>query len=385
MLSVTEAQEAILQTTQGLGPESVSLDSCPGRTLAETIRADRDYPAFDNSAVDGYAFRLSDGLEAVLCGSIVAGAGLPAPLPPKSAARILTGAPLPPGADTVAMQEDCVVEPDRVTLPELPLGKNVRRTGEDFRAGDIVLQPGTKISPSIVSLLATIGAIKPICSRRPRVALFTTGDELYPPDMVPPPGGLRDSNLPLLQALCADQCVVTAGRLPDDLELTRLALQRVDADVVITSGGVSVGDRDFVRQAAEIDAEVLFWRVAIRPGKPLLVADFGKKRLFGLPGNPASTLVTFHLFVRPALLKLAGRNDVLPLRIPVLAGADYAGTNRRTDYVRVALVEQGGSLTAIPVGLQGSHGQISMARANALLEVPETGLIQGAPAKAILT
>lgn len=381
MLTVVEAQEIALSLVAPLSAERVPLVKCVGMALSERIFADRDYPAFDNAAVDGYAFRQGD-LPALQVTGYAAAGSAPNALIDGEAARILTGAPIPAGADTVAMQEDCRIEGDRLAVnPAPPAGAHIRRKGEEFRQGQALLEPGTAITPMVLSLLATVGAAQPLVGCRPRVALFSTGDELYPPETQPPAGGLRDSNLPMLTALTASAPaqLTLAGRLPDDLDLTRLALARGEADVLVTCGGVSVGDRDFVRQAAEADAEVVFWKVAMKPGKPILVARYGSKLLFGLPGNPAAALVTFELFVRPVLRRLAGFARVLPIWLPVVVGGECVAGGRE-EYVRASLHRQDAALVATPTGLQGSHAQRSLAMADSLLRLPANAKLRAGDA-----
>jgi molybdopterin molybdotransferase len=385
MLSVSEAQLILLKAIEPLSAEHTPLGDCLGRALAQDVLADRDYPFFDNSAVDGYAVRFrADSVHFRIVGTAAAGDAATAALGEGEAVRIFTGAPIPESTDAVIMQEDCqVVEQQITATTHVHKGQHIRRRGEDYRGGDLLIELGSDITPAVLGLLAAVGLTNPLVGMRPRIGWFTTGDELYDPSIIPPPGGIRDSNGHLLMGLLASNGIqpMASGKLDDDLQATRDALRDIDVDLIVTAGGVSVGDRDFVRQVAEQDGEIIFWRVAVKPGKPILFARIHNKWLLGLPGNPGAVLVTFELFVRPALRRLMGFRDCLPSLIPVTTDREYQG-GKREEWLRVILDE---NLVARPEGLQGSHGQRSLAFATALMRVPAgRPLKAGDPTRAIL-
>ncbi len=390
MRTVEEAWAAIMGQVALLPTEQVPLLHSAGRVLAEMARADIDLPPFDNSAVDGYAVRADDTtgvtplrprrlrtLEAVPAGALAT-----QEVQSGTAVRVMTGGPLPPGADAMVMIEDTdASETGWVEIrAEALLGQHVRRCGEEMRRGDPALAPGTLLRPAEVGMLATLGFATVPVYRQARVAVVTTGDEVV--DIVagaqPPPGHIRNSNRYMLAALVQDAGATlhSLTHVRDDLDATEAAFKRLSepgtgADVILTAGGVSVGDRDFVKPALERLGRLDFWRVAMKPGKPLAFGRIGETLFFGLPGNPVSAMVTFELFVRPALLKMAGRTDLERPRVQATLTHPVAHIPGRREYVRaVTRSEQGRFVTTPTDAMQGSGMLSSLTSANSLLIVP---------------
>jgi molybdopterin molybdotransferase len=394
VLSVAEAARAVLVRVPRLAPETVALDDACGRVLAEDVIAGRALPGFDNSAMDGYAARAAE-LPAKLPVVGVAAAGQLdlAPLRTRAAMRIFTGAPMPQGADVVVLQEDAQREGDEVTLPATPRGDNVRLIGEDIAVGDLALPAGTRLSGWDLGLLAALGVTAVSCARRPRVALIGTGDELVDVATPPGPGQLVDSSIHALAALVRE-----AGGVAEPLGIARDSLEsladRLDAardhDAVITTGGVSVGDRDYVRAAftaAGISLEL--YKVAMKPGKPFAFGMRPGPRptpVFGLPGNPVSTLLGFELFLRPALLAMQGAAVTARPEVTVQVAGGYKKDAGRAHYLRARVVRHGDRLVATPHPKQGSAMLSSLVGCNALVVIGAavTELAADAPAPAIL-
>jgi molybdopterin molybdotransferase len=379
MLSVEEALEAILSRVAVLGTERVDVVGSLGRVLAESIVSHREIPPWANSSMDGYAVRAVDaqaGVVLSVVGRVEAGA-----LPSRSvgrgeAMRIFTGAPLPPGADAVVPQEDVDATNGRVTLRRaVSPAAYVRPAGEDVRVGDRVLERGTLLRAAEIGLLATLGRAQVAVYRRPRVAILSTGNELADLGTEPGPGQIPNTNTYSLmaQVLEAGGEPMSLGVAPDRLEAIEERLARArDADVVLSSAGVSVGELDLVREAfTRAGAELHLWKVSMRPGKPITFGSLGGRPVFGLPGNPVSAMVTFELFVRPALMKISGRTRLTRPRLRARALTPIANPGSRRGYLRVRLeTSADGTLGARLTGDQGSAILRSMVAADGLAVVP---------------
>ena len=330
--------------------EPVPTLSAAGRVLAIAQRSTMNVPPMDNSAMDGYAVRFADlkGAEPRLkvAQKILAG-GVGGPLVSGTAARIFTGAPIPPGADAVVMQEHVATEGEHIVVKKLPQpGEWVRRVGSDIVADAVILSPGIRLRPQDTGLAASVGIASLPVHRRVRLGLFFTGDELVMPGDPLPPGRIYNSNRFTLNGLAqAFDCEVRDyGIVPDSLDATREVLRRAAAecDVIVTSGGVSVGDADFVKPAVEAEGELLMWRISMKPGRPLAFGRVGSASFIGLPGNPVSSFVTFLIFVRPFLLKTQGIARVDPHAIQARADFDWPEPDARREFLRVKWNTRGG-------------------------------------------
>ena len=383
-LMPVEAALARLLEMAGAAPitadEELPLAQVQGRVLAQDLVATLDLPPWPNSAMDGYALRVADWTGQALPVSQKVFAGqAPAPLLPGTCARIFTGAPVPAGADCVEMQENAQVQDDgRVSFSQaLHSGQNIRPQGQETTVGEVVLSAGTRLGPIEQGLAATLGNARLRVVRRARVAVLSTGDELIEPGLPLGPGQIYNSNRVLLcswlQRLGCE--VVDAGILPDDLAATRRRLVELgDVDLILSTGGVSVGEADFLGVALREEGELALWKLAIKPGKPLTCGHFRGVPVIGLPGNPASTLVTFALLARPYLLRRMGVQAVEPLKFPVPAGFAWPKPGNRREYLRARL-EQG---RAIIYRNQSSGVLRSAAWAEGLVEVMEgSTLVEG--------
>jgi molybdopterin molybdotransferase len=357
MLSLEAALTRLLGAIEPLpatDAEPVSTVDALGRVLAHDVRSGLDVPPADNTSMDGYALCCADWSEGAalpVSQRIPAGA-VATPLQPGTAARIFTGAQIPAGADAVAMQEQCTLDGDAVRITGRPVpGQWIRRRGEDVRRDAVVLARGARLTPQALGLAATVGAATLSVARRPRVALFSTGDELVMPGEPLRPGTIYNSNRytlrGLIQALgceCRD-----LGIVPDRLDATRVALRSAadGNDVIVTSGGVSVGEEDHLRPAVAAEGRIDLWQIAIKPGKPLAFglvrsAQGSAAHFVGLPGNPVSSLVTFALLVRPLLLRLQGVVDVAPKPVRMRADFSWPRPDKRREFLRVRRNADGG-------------------------------------------
>lgn len=378
MLTVEQALDAILSRLPTLTTERVDVLRALGRVLAEAVRAQRTIPPWANSSMDGYAVRAADtgaGRVLAVVGRVSAGALPSRPVGPGEAVRIFTGAPLPEGADAVVPQEDVDARDGHVALRgAVTPAAYVRPAGEDVRAGDLVLEPGVRIGAAEVGLLATLGWTQVRVFRRPRVAVLSTGNELADLGTEPGPGQIPNTNSYSLLALVAEAGGegVNLGVARDELPEIEERLRRAQsADVIVTSAGVSVGELDLVREAmTRAGAELHLWKVSMRPGKPITFGSLGGRPVFGLPGNPVSAMVTFELFVRPALLRMAGARRLHRMRVSARALESIENPGGRRAYLRVSLSGEGAELGARLTGEQGSAILRSMVLADGLAVVP---------------
>ena len=364
LLSLDDALSKLLaHASPVLSTEQVPVGDADGRVLAQDLVSALHVPPQDNSAMDGYAVRCADvgqrlGVELPITQRIPAGAS-GTPLAPGSAARIFTGAPVPAGADAVLMQEDCAAlaptgvanTPQRIQINSIPEpGQNIRRAGEDIARGDKVLTRGQRLGPAELGLAASMGMADLTVVRRPRVALFSTGDELVMPGTVAPqdmaPGAIYNSNRYFLSALLRRMgCAVTdMGIVPDQREATEQALQSAAQthDVILTSGGVSVGEEDHIKPAVQALGTLDLWQIAMKPGKPLAYGRVGNAHFMGLPGNPVSSFVTFLVLVRPFLLQLQGMRNVAMKTVATRSDFTWAKGDKRREFLRVRRNSVGG-------------------------------------------
>jgi molybdopterin molybdotransferase len=397
MLTLEQAQAAILSAIiPGRGRETVALAQAIGRVVAEPVVARVDNPAFDNSSMDGYAVRLADFATGVrrlpLSGEASCG-DAPATLAPGTTMRIFTGAPLPAGADTVVIQEDIKVEAAPATSlsrgprlgpigesgsvlfpASLSAGQNIRRQGEDFRAGDTLYKAGARLAVFDVALLAAAGVSEVTAVRRARALVVATGNELVAPGVPLKPGQIYESNrlATLLQLQELGVEAVDGGTVRDDPGQLRVLLARsTEYDFIITSGGASVGDHDLVKQVFAELGTINFWKARIKPGKPIAFGHIGEcTHFFALPGNPVSSLVTFKLFVEPALVAWHGGTPST-LMLTAQAANDFRRRPGRTEFLRARLFSRDGALQAEALRGQGSHMLHPLRDTNALIRVED--------------
>ncbi len=382
-LLADEARRRIVETVAPVtGHERLPIRAALGRVLAEQVTARIDVPGHDNSAMDGYALHsraLEHGGTVALrvVGTSWAGTPYTGTLGPGECVRIFTGAVMPPEADTVVIQELVEREGDviRFDATRQRKGQNVRAAGEDLRAGEAVLTPGRRLTPADLGLLASVGVGEVTVRRRPRVAFFSTGDELRSIGEPLAPGQIYDSNRYTLHGMLTRAGVelLDMGVVPDRPEAIHAAFQEAaeSADALLTSGGVSVGEADYVKDALDALGEVRFWKVAIKPGRPLAFGRVGKAWFFGLPGNPVSVMVTFYLFARPALQRMAGEPPSEPLQIRVPCASRLRKRPGRMEFQRGVLErDPHGRWTVRATGPQGSGILTSMSEANCLIVLP---------------
>ncbi|MGC5699001.1 molybdopterin molybdotransferase MoeA [Pseudomonas sp. NFXW11] len=349
--------------------QCLALDQVLGRVLGADIHAPRHLPGWDNSAMDGYALRAADlpasGGCLTLAGRIAAGQAPSSPLLPGQALRIFTGAPLPEGADAVVPQELCRVEGGHVWLPPVRVGEHVRKAGEEVRQGHLLLPAGKRLRAQELGLLAACGVSGVEVYRPLRVGLLSSGDELREPGEPLAPGQIYNSNRYCLAALLQGWGVEVHdyGAMADELQASQQALHLAaqECDLLLTSGGVSVGEEDHLKQAIEALGQVDFWRLAIQPGKPLAFGEVAGKPWFGLPGNPAAALITALVVLRPFLLRSQGRRDAVPQPLGLPAGFDWLQANRRRQYLRARLVPDGAGGCSVQLHPQQSSAMLSAA------------------------
>lgn len=388
-LSLEAAQQCILKHTTTLGAEPVKLEKSLGRVLAEQVNANRDHPPCDVSAMDGYAVRASDLAEIpatlTVIEDIQAGAMPTMAVLSGQCARIMTGAPIPKGADTVIRVEDTqalsagMVQMNQPAVP----GTDIRRRGENLRSGEMVLNAGTEITPGVLGILAMVKRAEVSVQRRPRVAILSSGDELEGLDEPFDPQKIPDANsytlMAQIQALGIEPALLGIAR-DDPLELSQYLMRGLEFDVLLVSGGTSVGVYDFVRPTIEaLGIQMHFWRVAIRPGHPIAFGTTPSTQVFCLPGNPVSSMVCFEQFVVPALRSMMGHRRVYRRTIPARLAHDVKHRPGRTELIRVVLNRDQHGYLAEATGSQGSGVLQSMARADGLLIVPSesNGLAAG--------
>jgi molybdopterin molybdotransferase len=369
MLSVAEARERVLGAVTPLEVVELPVADALGYGLAEDVFAPHDLPRFANSAMDGYAVRAQDTdpapVELELAGEVRAGTAGAVAVGPGTAVRIMTGAPLPPGADAVVELEVTEEHGGRVLVHEpVTPGRHVRPAGDDLRQGDPAVAAGAELGPGELALLAALGRSPVRVHRRPRVALLVTGDELVDPEAEAGPGQVRDSNTVALKGLVAESGgeVVFARRVGDSLEDTvdALSAAAAAADLMVSSGGVAVGRYDFVKEAVERLGRIDLWRVAMQPGKPVVLGEVGGTPLLALPGNPVSIHVGFEQFVRPALRKMRGLAELLRPEVRARLTRSLDKRPGRLHFVRVRLELGPEGFLATPTGPQGSHIQSSL-------------------------
>lgn len=403
------ALQRLLAAARAIGDaETLPLSAALGRVLAQDVRSTIDVPPADNTSMDGYALRCADvpaaGTRLPVSQRIPAGA-VPQPLQPGTAARIFTGGLIPPGADAVVMQEQCTAEGEAVRINTLPkAGDWVRRRGLDVEAGSVVLSAGQRLRPQDLGLAASVGIAALSVRRKPRVAILFTGDELAMPGEPLRPGAIYNSNRFVIQALLqAAGCEVTDfGIIPDQLAATRAVLRKAASghDLIVSTGGMSVGEEDHVKPAVQAEGALDLWQIAMKPGKPLAYghvrrsveqgdAGQGEAAFIGLPGNPVSSFVTFLLFVRPYLLALQGAAQTAPLTFPVRAAFDWPRPDKRREYLRVRLNTQGEAelfptqnsavltSTVWGDGLVDNPPQHPIQRGDLLRYLPFSSLLQG--------
>jgi molybdopterin molybdotransferase len=382
MVSIEEARRIVLEQASRLPAESLPLLESLGMILAEDVHSPWDMPAADNSAMDGYAYAHNSlqGDSIPVCGFLPAGVVWTEAIPPGQAIKIMTGAEVPSGCDTVIPVEDVLETSDGIKLKAASKpGTHVRKRGEDLRAGELVFTSGTLIRAQEIGMLASFGRTEVQVYRKPVVAILATGDELLEPGEERRPGMIINSN-----SLSVAAQILEAGAKPmmlgiarDNREATREMLQKaLQADVIITSGGVSVGDHDFVKEVIEeMGGELKFWKINMKPGKPLAFAVLANKPLFALPGNPVATMVGFEMFVRPALLSMMGYTRIMRPLVRAAVTEPVRNKGNRPHLIRALVELQNGKYLLKTTGNQGSARISSLTLANSLVLIPAEGSI----------
>ena len=378
LISVADALRRVLAHAEPLSPENVPLDDANGRVLARDLTALRTQPPADVSAMDGYAVRTADVADAPVylkvIGEVAAGRPFTAAVGPGETARIFTGGVIPAGADTIVVQESANREADRVeVLKPATKGRHIRKEGLDFRRGESLFAKGHRLTARDLALLAGMNHPLVTLHRRPKIALFATGDELVPPGDEPGPGQIVYSNGFALAALARQEGAVVSdlGLVGDTIEATIAAIRRardIPTDILVTTGGASVGDYDFVHKAFAAEGmDLSFWKVAMRPGRPLMHGRLGDMHILGLPGNPVSSYVCAFLFLIPLIRRMSGRTDLtIPVESAVL-GCDLPANDEREDYLRASLRHGATGKVATPFPIQDSSMMVSLARADCLI------------------
>jgi molybdopterin molybdotransferase len=381
-MPVADALSAILSGADALPEEMVVLDAAHHRVLARDLAARRTQPPQAMSAMDGYAVRAADAADLTarlkVIGEVAAGRPFERKVGRGEAVRIFTGGVIPDGADAVIIQEDTAVDGDHITITEAAVkGRHIRAAGVDFREGDILLKRGRRLTDRDLSLAAGMNYPELAVHRRPKMAVFGTGDELVMPGSSPGPGQIVYSNGYGLRALARAEGaeVIDLGIAADTVEATTAGIRRArdaEADILITMGGASVGNHDLVKRSLEAEGvEMAFWRIAMRPGKPMMHGRLGPMRVIGLPGNPVSSYVCGFLFLVPLIRALSGRDHVHHVRESAILGRDLAANDQREDYLRARLEQaEDGTLTAVPVNHQDSSLLGNLAAARALVIRP---------------
>jgi len=385
MLSVEEARRRILEHFRPLQPETIPILDALGRVLAEDVVADMSIPPLPNTAMDGYAVRVADTLNATpekpahlkVTADLAAGYVLETPLQPGTAVRIMTGAPIPSGAEAVVPFENAEIQGDEVLIfKPYKLWKNIRHAGEDVKKGQIVLSKGMVLRPQEIGMMASLGHSQVQVHRRPRIAVLSTGDEIINAADAWRPGKIRDANSYSVSALTLKYggIPVRLGIAPDTVEALTVKIREalsLKVDFIVTSGGVSMGDFDVVKKVLAAEGEMHFWRARMKPGKPLAFGKIQNTPLMGLPGNPVSSMVSFELFGRPAVLRMLGKTKLRKPTINAILVDPIKHKDNRRHFVRVTLEEKNGATYAHLTGDQGSGILLSMVQADGLGIIPE--------------